>query len=156
MTRKVTHHLEDRPRQDVYDLLTALENINEELERLTLELLFTLGEGFTLKHDVAISHQGGAEVISLVHAYEYETAPDWITQDAIKVVASLTTNPSHCDARVAVEYHLLSALNSLPAGPGVLREQHCQNVTAEDALLFLRRSVDDLWNAENLLAPLIR
>ncbi len=72
MRLKMTHHLEDRPRQDVYDLLTALENTNEELERLTLELLFTVGEGFTLKHDVAISHQGDAEVISLVHAYEYK------------------------------------------------------------------------------------
>ncbi|MFH8752544.1 hypothetical protein ACH4GK_35030 [Streptomyces rimosus] len=152
----MTHHLEDRPRQDVYDLLTTLENINEELGRLTLELLFTVGEGFTLKHDVAISHQGDAAVISLVHVYEYETAPDWVTQDAIRVVASLITHPSHCDARVAVEYHLLSALNSLPAGPGVLREQHCQTVSVGDALLFLRKSVDDLRNAENLLTPLIR
>ncbi|KOT88161.1 hypothetical protein ADK86_33550 [Streptomyces sp. NRRL F-5755] len=156
MTRKMTYRLEDRRRQDVYELLTALENINEELGRLTIELLFTLGEGFTLKHDVDISHQGDATVISLVHVYKYETAPDWVTQDVIRVVASLITHPSHCDARVAVEYDLLSACNSLPAGPGVLREQHCQNDTVEDALLFLRQSVDDLWNAENLLATLIR
>ncbi|WP_157851778.1 hypothetical protein [Streptomyces monomycini] len=152
----MTHHLESKHQREVFDLLAALESINEQLGRLALELLFTLGDGITLKPDVAISHQSDAIIVSLAHVYEYDVESGWTTQDIIRITASLSVRPSLCDARVAVEYHLASVRNSLPARSGILREQHCQKASVEDALIFLRKVVDDLWDEENLLAAFIR